>query len=160
MKKNLLNKKKQKAISIIEVLIAILITVISLAGIAKLYFMLNSNVNFLNSELVAANMAGTKLEEFRNYHTISGTTNSYDSITSNTSSPETTTVNNITYTTTWTVTEYTTPYYKNVKITVSWTGKDNLNKSFTSETIIVRDDPSSSGNLYQDESSGVTVTKP
>jgi len=160
MNKNFLNRKKQKAISIIEVLIAILITVIGLAGIAKVYFILSSNVNFLNSELVATNIAKAKIEEFRNYSTITGTTDSYDSISSNTSTPETTAINNITYTTTWTVTESTEPYYKDISITVNWTGKDNLNKSFVSETIIVRDDPGNSGNLHQAEDSGTLVTKP
>lgn len=160
MRKFCLNKKSQKAISIIEVLIAILITVIGLAGIAKVYFMLSSNVNFLNSELIATNLAKAKIEYFRNYKTITGASNSYNSITSNTSSPETTIVNNITYTTTWTVTNSTAPYYKNVSIRVNWTGKDNLNKSFVSETIIVRDDPGSSGNIHQNEDSGAIVTKP
>lgn len=157
MNKFFLKYFQQKALSIIEVIVAVFIAAIGLAGIAKVYYILNTNITHLDGELYAINLAADKVEYFRNYDSVSSGTDAYNNIVSGS---ETNIIKNITYTTRWTVTTFSNPAYKLINISVNWTEKDNSNQSTSMQTIIAKFNPESSGDLYQSETSGHTVSRP
>lgn len=134
--------KKHKGQGLIESIIALLI--ISGGVVALIQFEHNlSYGNTLSQQQAEATILATsKIESMRNFGVINNTSGytSYQSIAAGTS---TSNGLNTTYTLTWTVTtSATTPTYKTVDLTTSWTDINGGAQSIELTTIITGIDPS------------------
>lgn len=102
-------------------LIEVMMTLLVIAGcvIALLRFQnyLAYSSNLANQQATASQLANSRMETLRDYSALTGS-NSYANIASGNS---TSTISNASYTTTWTVTSFANPTYKNIDITVTWT---------------------------------------
>ena len=150
MKKFYYKINKIKAFTLIEILISMLIISLGFFGIAKTFFVINSNIKYVNNKLFAVNLASKKLSEFENFDSISGNSNSYNSIQSGNAIDN---YKNTLYQSNWTVTEDASKKYKNIDITVSWTSKENISNNINMNTIIYASSPDLSGDLHQNTSS-------
>lgn len=139
--------KKQRGQGLIETIIALLI--ISGGVIALIQF--QHNIAYGNSlsqqQAEATILATSQIETLRNFGVINNTAGytSYQSIASGSS---TATGSNATYNLNWTVTtSATTPTYKTVDLTVSWTDVQGTAQSIEMTTIITGIDPNTQADI-------------
>lgn len=139
---------KKHGFTLIEVLISLAILAIGVVVIVKFQGDLLRNMGSTQQQSEAVSLAENKLNELRNYVALTTAegTPSYEQILSGT---QTTTNNNTTYTTAWTVTTVASPPYKTVAITVSWTSSSNATESVSLESIIGAVDPTKTGAVMQ-----------
>lgn len=137
-----LKRQRQSGLSLLEVLITLTIFSIGLLGLAKLQTELLSTLNLTMQRSQALDLAESKLAELRSYHVIKSTTGlvSYTDIASGTERDATNT-----YQCTWTVTIFTNPDYKKVKVVVQWTSSQNTVEQVELNTIIASLDPLAEG---------------
>ena len=137
---------KVVGITLIELLVTLLILTIGIAGLVKFQgsYFYYSDVSKQRQEALL--LAKTKMAALRNFQVLPTTTGyaAYDDITSGSAS---TTQNNATYTTTWTITDHTNPSYKTANIVVSWTDRRGSSQNLTLTSIISKTDPANSGIL-------------
>ncbi len=138
---------KQKGQGLIETVIALLI--ISGGVVALIQF--EHNLSYSNSiaqqQAEATILAVSKIESMRNFGVINNTSGytSYQSIASGSS---TSNGSNATYSLTWTVTtSTTTPTYKTVDLTVSWTDLNGTAQSIELTSIILGTDPATQASV-------------
>jgi Tfp pilus assembly protein PilV len=133
--------RKYQGQGLIETLIALLI----IAGGAFALIRFQSNLAYHNSYVQQKNtallLARSKIESLKTFSSLTGA-NSYATISSGSS---TSTINNTTYTMTWTVTDQTT--YKNVNITVTWPDRYGTTQSEQLSTRIAKIDPAYPANM-------------
>jgi len=138
---------KARGIGLIETLIALLI--ISGGTIALINFQQNlvySN-NLAQQRAEATVLAVNKIESLRAFGVLN-TTSGYSAYQDIVSRSSTATGQNAAYALTWTVTtSSTTPTYKIVDVTVSWTDRRNVNQSIQLSTQILGADPATQANI-------------
>lgn len=139
---------KIRGFTLIEVLISLAILAIGVVVIIKFQADMLRNMGSTQQQSEAVSLAENKLNELRNYVslTTAGGTPSYEQIVNGS---QTTTNNNTTYTTSWVVTTVSSPPYKTVAITVSWTNSANQTESVSLESIIGAVDPAKTGQVMQ-----------
>ncbi|MGR9101296.1 MAG: type IV pilus modification PilV family protein, partial [Gammaproteobacteria bacterium] len=129
-----LTPKHQKAFSIIEVMVAIVVTVVGILAIAKFQGTVLQSGSDANQRVMAVTLAERKLEEFKNQAAVPGT--GYSSIVSGSDPLES--VGDSQFEVKWTVDNYvypttklqvaklepsaTHPDYKQINFTISWLG--------------------------------------
>lgn len=135
MRSNRISLYRLHGSSLIEVLIAFIVLGLGISSLVSFQGTLTFNSSHAKARSEAANLAETKLEELRNFDSLSG----FSAIASGSDS----TSGSNAYTRTWTVT--TTPTYKVVAMQVTWpdkTGQVTANTTLAMNTIIARVDPS------------------
>lgn len=139
---------RQAGLTLIEILIAMAILAAGIVVIVKFQGDLMRNLGSTQQQAEAMSIAESKLNELRYYTVIEsgGSGTAYDDIGSGN---ETTTSNNTTYTTVWTVTDVEDPPHKVIQVTVTWTDSTAQSQSVTLETIIGQVDPAKSGEVMQ-----------
>lgn len=135
-----MNKKnnQQKGFTLVEILIAILVFGIGMLGLAKLQgvTMLNSAESRMQTH--AVNLAQDKIEELRNY-VHEATYDAY--VTDATGTDEVGA--NATFTRTWTITDNVG--YKQISVSVEWTGVDGTDYDISLTSHIAEVEPARSG---------------
>ncbi len=139
--------RHQRGFSLAEILITLLVMGIGLVALAKFQGGLLQGSDLAKQRTVAANLAQDKMEELRNFETVTGSSASYSSIASGT---DTQTVGNATFTITSAITSNTNPTYKTANVTVSWTDQDNVGQSVNLVSQISDNAPELSGGLLKD----------
>lgn len=139
---------RTRGFTLIEVLISLAILAIGVVIIVKFQGDLLRNMGSTQQQSEAVSLAENKLNELRNYVALTTAegTPSYEQIVDGS---QITINNNTTYTISWDVTPVTTPPYKTVVITVSWTNSANSTESVSLESIIGAVDPTKTGAVMQ-----------
>lgn len=140
--------KKQKGVSLIEILIALIILATGVVTLMKLQGDLIRGRGLTGQQSQALMIMQNKIDELRNYQVLTTTTGytAYDDIVSGSSVVTGDTTN---YNLAWTVTDQTNPDRKEVQITATWTDASNATQTLTLDTMIGRVDPTVSGVLMQ-----------
>ncbi len=148
---------KQKGFSLVEVMITFLILGFGLLALAKFQGTLTTQGAIAKQQGDALTIAKDTLDQWRHFGVLDTTTGkvAYADIASQ--SPQTTTVNGISYTINRTVMEeqvYPNPEYKKLEVTVNWTDRIGSTHTILLTSIISKSDPGLSGSAMQDTSGG------
>ena len=104
---------KTQGFSLIELLVTIIFLGGALSGVIYLHGKLTLETLHSQNEATAVALASDKIAETRAL--------SYASIVIETDESDTSTIDNVTFTRDWTTIEYSSPTYKMIKVSVSWT---------------------------------------
>lgn len=138
--------RHHKGQTIVEALIAFVIIAISAVALIKFQNYLSYTNSLAQQKSEATLLAIKQIETLRDFQVLnnrSGYT-SYQGITSGSS---TITVNNTSYSITWTITAFTNPTYKLADVTTSWTDRSNILQSVRLTTDISGIDPAYSSSI-------------
>ncbi len=138
--------KKQRGITFLEVLIALVVLGAGVVALVKFQGDLMRNRIELSQETEALMLAQDQMESLR-YYQVLPTTAGYiayqDKVTGTTSVVKTT----ATYTVAWTITSFTAPDYLTAVVTVTWTDPMNISQTTKLDSIIGKIDPAVSGSV-------------
>jgi type IV pilus modification protein PilV len=131
-------QNKTIGFSLIEVLIAVVVLIVGVIAIGSLQTHVTKGTTFAEQQAEALTIAHQKLDELRNYTSLTG----YQSISSS-SSPASILGRNVTFRLTWSVTDSadTTLPYKTIDIRVTWTDQNNITHEVRLTSIIGEFDP-------------------
>lgn len=131
---------RQSGQGLMETLAVLLLISISIVGFLK-YQHYQAYSNSMTQQQSYANLLATsKMEQLRDYQTIS-VTSGYSAYSSIASGSGTSTLGGTTYTLTWTVTTYSTPSYKNINITVTWPDRAGVTQTVRLVSNVDSSDP-------------------
>jgi Tfp pilus assembly protein PilV len=119
---------KTQGFSLIESLVTIVFLGGALSGVIYLHGKLTLETLHSQSEATAVALASDKIAETRAL--------SYAYIAIEDDKSDTNTVDNVAFTRSWTTTEYASPNYKIIKVTVSWTDAQGNTQSINLASII------------------------
>jgi len=136
-----INLSKQKGQGLIETLMIVLFVGISVVALIKFEHLLNYNVSIARQQSDASIVTQNEIETLRDYSVLT-TTSGYVAYSGITSGTGTVTVNNTTFTLTWTVTTYTSPTYKTIAVTTTWNDYYGTAHSISMVTNVASLDPS------------------
>ena len=136
-----INFSKQKGQGLIETLMIVLFFGISVVALIKFEHLLNYNVSLARQQSDASIVTENEIETLRDYSVLS-TTSGYVAYSAITSGTGTVTVNNTTFTLTWTVTANTNPTYKTIDVTTTWNDYYGTAQSIRIVTDVASLDPS------------------
>ena len=142
----MINSYRNQGQGLIESLIVILFVAVSVVGILRLQNYLNYNTKFAQQKSDATLLANKQLEILHDFSVLN-TTASYTAYQDITSGSSTSTVSGTTYTVTWTTTTNTTPAYKNLNISVSWTDNYGTSQSISLIDNVANVDPALSNSF-------------
>src|SRR3990167_4136137 len=120
----------QRGLTLVEILVASLILSLGILGIARFQSTLWYQAALARQQSEALYLAEQRMGLLRSYEVIP-TTSGYSAYNDIASGSSTSAGLNATYTITWTVTTYTSPYYKSANITASWTDIRNTVQTMT-----------------------------
>lgn len=140
----------------IEVMIALSILSIGLLALSHLQATSIRNEIIAQQTTQALHFGQSILDDLRHYTDLTNGNDSYAAIASGNQTLNGLTAN---YTATWSVTEFTSPDYKSVDLTVVWSGPDGDNYNTQLSTRIGRLDPYLAGSLQQTSQAGA-ITPP
>ena len=152
-----INGKSQAGFSLLEVLVAFVIFAIGVVALGRVQGLFLVNENIAEQKAIATNLAHAKIEQFRNYTSLTGSGNSYANIASGN---ETVVGRNTTFTLTWIVGASTNPPYKTVDVNVAWVAQDGVSRAIALSSIIGKMNPISAGRVIQPSQAAGTVTPP
>lgn len=152
MKPTKSNRINQIGSAIVEALITVTFIGIGSLGLINLQGNLIHSKANANQSAEAMQIAKAKIEELRNYSTISG----YNAISSSSDSYNGV---NATYSRTWTATQNTNPDYTVIDLTVTWPKQDSSTGTINIRSHIAKLNPVLSGKAM-DDSSNTTPLAP
>lgn len=131
---------KQLGMSLVEVSVAALVLMISLAGVIKFETHLIGSLSAGRQQSVATQAAENLIEEFRSYTTIAKTSGqfAYDDIKKGDRKE---TRGNVEYKLKWKVDTFTDPAYKEIDLTVEWKDRYKKKHTLNFSTNIAKVDP-------------------
>jgi len=137
---------KQQGQGLVESLIVILFISISVVTLLSFEHYLSFSTNLTQQQQDANILAIKEIETLRDFQVLNNLTgySSYQGIVSGTG---TATIGNTSYTLTWTVTANTSPTYKIINVTVSWTDRFGGSRSVELVTEAAGVDPSIPGSF-------------
>lgn len=137
----------QRGIGLLETMMVIVFVAIGIVAIIKFQHTLIYNTNTTQQQANATRVALNKLEQLRDFSTLTTTTGyiAYNDIATGTS---TQTVGNTTYSLSWTVTNNASPPYKTLDITVTWTDRTGGSQSIRLVTRVAGADPLNSARIF------------
>jgi len=140
---------KQRGLSVLEVLIAIIIISVGILALAKLQKNLWHHSSLAKQRGKALILAQGKMEDLRGFEVLYTQTGkfAYQDIVSGSQ-----VVSDVdtSYTVTWNVTDYSDPDYKLVNVSVSWLDNRGNSHNINLTSIISRLDPMETGNVFRD----------
>ena len=124
-------RRHQRGFTLVEALIALVILSFGLFGLMQLQARVMAGTSASKTQTIAANLAQQKLEELRAtpYDDIAGDNGKADDILAGEGGTTA-------FTRSWSVTEETSPPYKAVSVTTSWTNADQNPESVTLSSFI------------------------
>lgn len=144
----MMKRKKQRGITFLEVLIAMVILSTGLLALIQLQGDLLRHRSGLSQETEALMLVKDKIEGLR-YYQVVNTTPGYTAYQDIANGTQTVTKPTATYTLTWTVTNNTAPDYKTITVTASWVDNRNVTQTTTLTSIVGKIDPTTSGNVMK-----------
>lgn len=133
--------RKQKGQGLIESLMIAVFIGLSVMAFINFQSYLSYQTELSQQRANATLLAEAKMESLR-FYSVQNTTTGYTAYQGIVSSSQSNTVGNTTYTSTWTVTTNTSPAYKNISLTVTWTDRRGSAQSVRLVTNVVSSDPS------------------
>lgn len=138
---------REKGLTLVEMLVTLIVVSVGVIGLLKLQSYSSYDSSVFQQKNEACLLALAQIETLRSFpviNTTSGYNSSYSGIVTSTSTVNGTSA---TFTVSSTVTTYTSPKYKNIVVTVSWTDKYNAAESITMATNIGSIDPAFSASV-------------
>lgn len=141
-------QQRQSGFSLMEVLICILVLSVGLLSLGRFQATLINDESLGKQRLEAVNLAQAKLESLRNFQVINTTTGSfaYQNIVTGSDSVS---ASSASYTRNWFVSTSTTPAYKTVTVTLSWTDQNGSAQTIKLASVICANDPAKEGKLIE-----------
>jgi Tfp pilus assembly protein PilE len=133
--------RKQQGQGLIESLMIAVFIGLSVVAFINFQSYLSYQTELSQQKANANLLAEARMEALR-YYSVQNTTAGYTAYQDIASSSQNDTVGNTTYTSTWTVTTNTSPAYKNISLTVTWTDRRGNAQSVRLVTNVVSVDPS------------------
>jgi Tfp pilus assembly protein PilV len=135
--------QSQRGAGLVETLLVVLFIAISITALAKFQHFLTANTHYTQQQNSALILAAKQIETLRDFAVLQTTAgyNAYQNIASGNS---TTTLNETSYTITWTITSNTNPTYKIIDVTVAWTDRSNTSRSVQLTSRVAGLDPATS----------------
>lgn len=137
----------QRGMGLIETLLIVIFVAIGIVGIFKFQHNLSYSSHNTQQQANATLIGLNKLESLRDFQTLN-TTSGYTAYSGISSGSSTQTVGNTSYSLSWTVTTNTSPAYKTIDITVSWTNRIGTSQSIRLTTRVASVDPLVSASIY------------
>lgn len=136
----------QKAQTLIETLISLLIIVIGVLALIRFQTYLSYDNSLAQQKMEATILAAKQLETLRDYQVLNNTSGytSYQSIASGSGS---TSGVNASYTVSWTVNSFTNPSYKTLDVTVTWLDRNGGSQSVRLVDYVAAIDPSTTASV-------------
>jgi Tfp pilus assembly protein PilV len=135
------SRKSQRGQGLIETLMIVLFVGVSVVALITFQHKLNYSSSFARQQSDATIATLNEIETLRNFSVLS-TTSGYVAYSNIASGSGTTTINNTTYTLTWTVTSFTSPTYKTISVTTTWPDYYGTTRTITIVTYVAGVDPS------------------
>lgn len=129
-----------RGFTLLEVMIGVFIVLLSTLGISMLQARLIKAHLFSEQQFEASVLADRKMEELRNFSTLTA----FGALSSGSDSV---TGKNASYNRAWTVTTTASPSYKTVGLTVSWVSSEAVTESVVLSSVIAGVDPYLAGKL-------------
>jgi Tfp pilus assembly protein PilV len=126
---------------LIETLIIILFVGVSVVAMITFQHKLNYSTSFARQQNDAAIATLNEIETLRDYSVLN-TTAGYVAYSNIASGAAATTINNTTYTSTWTITTVASPAYKTIDVTTTWNDYYGASQSIRIITNVAGTDPS------------------
>lgn len=138
--------RHQQGQGLVETLLVILFISISVVTLVSFEHYLSYSTNLTQEQQDANTLAVKEIEILRDFQVLNNQTGytSYQGIASGSGSA---TVGNTSYTLTWTVTANTSPTYKTINVTVSWTDRFGGSRSIQLVTDVAGVDPGIPGSF-------------
>jgi Tfp pilus assembly protein PilV len=140
-------KLNNKGQGFIETLLILLFVALSVIGLVKYQHNLAYRTSAAQQQNDALILAQKQVETLRDFHVLT-TTTGYTAYPSIASGSFTTTVSNTTYTIASTVTTTTSPSYKTIDVTVSWTDRVGRSRNVRLSTRVAGIDPATAATVY------------
>jgi prepilin-type N-terminal cleavage/methylation domain-containing protein len=139
-------RKKQKGTSLIEVLVTLVIIAMGVAALVRFQNYLSYHSDLTQQKGDALSLAVNQIESLRNFQYINTTAGfaAYQDIASGNS---TATIGNTTFAVTWAVTTNTSPAYKTINVSVSWTDRYANTNSINLVSNIAEVNPSTAASV-------------
>jgi len=147
------SSKRQRGLSIIEALIALVIMGFGILSLAGMHTTLTRNVDTARQRTEAVRLAQEKIEELRSFtgidstitgqSTVLATARNWDALASSTDSITT----NVTYARAWTFAGAISDTMRSLTVTVSWTDRTGEAQAVTLNSVISKTNPSDTGFL-------------
>jgi len=155
------NKRYQRGVGLVEVLIAVIIVALGLLGLASFEGSLMQSSGDSKARAEAMALAQEKIEEFRKSVDLDTATHGYNNLSS---SNDTVNGANATFSRSWVLTDdtafiATAPPRKEITVRVSWVGSDNQTNNIYAVSELAWIDPAKSF-LYANQDSGGTAAVP
>lgn len=139
---------KVKAVSLVEVLVALVVLALGIAAIVRFQGVALENRGFISQQNEAIQIAEDRIGQLRDYEVLNTTAgkSAYEDIVSGSASVSKASA---TYAVSWSVSDEASPEHKVVTITVSWTDRQNQSRSIVLSSIIGKINPSGSAAVMQ-----------
>ncbi len=138
--------QRMKGQTLVEVLVSLLFITVGALALIRFQNYLAYDTSMAQQKGTAMLLAISRIETLRDFQVLNNTSGytSYQSIASGSS---TSAVSDATYTITWTVTTFTSPDYKTVAVTVSWTDHNGNTQSIQQVSDFAGIDPQYSATI-------------
>lgn len=135
-----------KGFTLIETLVTVVFIAFSILALIRFQSFLAYDNMLSQQRADAIVLAERQIEILKDYHVVATTSGltAYQDIVSGSQNVTGMTTQ---YTVTWTVTTNSSPDYKNISVTVSWTDKNNVARSVNLTTRIAEVEPSNSSTI-------------
>ncbi len=140
---NMCRKQNQAGMGLIETLLILLFVTIGVVALVTYQHQLSADTNNARQQFDAVILANKQMETLRDFSVLN-TTNGYTAYSDIGSGTSSATVGNTAFSIAWTTVTNTTPNYKTVTVTVSWTDRFGTSRSVQINSQIAGYDPASS----------------
>ncbi len=138
---------KQVGQGLIEMMIVLVFIAVGVIAMVKFQNSLAYHSADVSTHMNAMQLANNQLEKLRDYVVLT-TQTGYPAYSDITNGSTTATSKGVTYTITWAVQTNTTPAYKTVDVTVSWSDRYGVAQSLMLSSRIASIDPAAEVNLF------------
>jgi type IV pilus modification protein PilV len=141
--------RREAGITLIEALIALLVLSLGMLALAQVQSMLRYNSDVAKQRSEAVRIAQANMESLRAFGRLTATTGfkSYAEVAASGPTQVTGITTNTTFSVTNAVTEVTSPQYKALTVSVTWTDRNGTAQSVSVNSLISRTDPSLASQL-------------
>jgi len=139
-------KKTNQGQTLIEVLVTVLLIAVGVIALIRFQNYLTYQSNLTAKKADAITLATSQIETLRSFEVLNNTSGytSYQGIVSGNNN---TTLNNTTYSMTWTVTPNTSPVYKTINVSVSWVDRNSITHTIQLVTDVAGIEPANSASI-------------
>ncbi|VVC75583.1 hypothetical protein AQUSIP_08730 [Aquicella siphonis] len=134
------SEAQQLGQGLIETLMIVLFISVSILALIRFQHYLSYSTSYTQQQTVANLLAANKIEQLRDYQVIN-TTGGYAAYQDIASGSSSTTIGSATYSLAWTISSNTSPTYKTIDVTVTWTDRQGSTQAVRLVSRVASIDP-------------------